>query len=79
MVVRFIISPLIGILIVKAAYYWGFVGSSSLYQFVLMLQYALPPATTTGMMTFSNFSSSSDMTCFVRDAFCLKCISFNEE
>ncbi|XP_020230840.2 protein PIN-LIKES 3 [Cajanus cajan] len=48
MVVRFIISPLLGILIVKAAYYWGFVGSYSLYQFVLMLQYALPPATTAG-------------------------------
>ncbi|TKY58413.1 transporter C5D6.04 [Spatholobus suberectus] len=48
MVVRFIISPILGILIVKAAHYWGFVGSSSLYQFVLMLQYALPPATTVG-------------------------------
>ncbi|KAL2576823.1 hypothetical protein AAZV13_16G095600 [Glycine max] len=45
MVVRFIISPILGILIVKAAYYWGFIGSYSLYQFVLMLQYALPPAT----------------------------------
>ncbi|KRH07852.1 hypothetical protein GLYMA_16G115000v4 [Glycine max] len=48
MVVRFIISPILGILIVKAAYYWGFIGSYSLYQFVLMLQYALPPATIVG-------------------------------
>ncbi|KAL2333937.1 hypothetical protein Fmac_015150 [Flemingia macrophylla] len=51
MVVRFIISPLLGILIVKAAYYWGFLGSYSLYQFVLMLQYALPPATTAGSVS----------------------------
>ncbi|XP_057421441.1 protein PIN-LIKES 3-like [Lotus japonicus] len=46
--VRFIISPILGILIVKVAHYWGFVGSYSLYQFVLMLQYALPPATAIG-------------------------------
>lgn len=59
MVVRFIISPILGILIVKAAYYWGFIGSYSLYQFVLMLQYALPPATIVGMMTFSIFKLSS--------------------
>ncbi|XP_061337679.1 protein PIN-LIKES 3-like [Gastrolobium bilobum] len=48
MAVRFIISPIVGIIIVKAAHHWGFVGSYSLYQFVLMLQYALPPATTVG-------------------------------
>ncbi|XP_057756375.1 protein PIN-LIKES 3-like [Arachis stenosperma] len=48
MVVRFILSPLLGVLIVKAAYYWGLVGSYNLYQFVLMLQYALPPATSVG-------------------------------
>lgn len=54
---RFIISPILGILIVKVAHYWGFVGSYSLYQFVLMLQYALPPATAVGKMTFLNFSS----------------------
>ncbi|KAK7360383.1 hypothetical protein VNO77_02373 [Canavalia gladiata] len=48
MAVRFIISPILGILIVKVAHYWGFVGSYSLYQFVLMLQYALPPATSVG-------------------------------
>ncbi|XP_020985477.2 protein PIN-LIKES 3-like, partial [Arachis duranensis] len=47
-VVRFILSPLLGVLIVKAAYYWGLVGSYNLYQFVLMLQYALPPATSVG-------------------------------
>ncbi|MED6194043.1 hypothetical protein PIB30_024810 [Stylosanthes scabra] len=48
MIVRFIVSPILGILIVKAAYAWGLVGSYNLYQFVLMLQYALPPATSAG-------------------------------
>ncbi|KAB1224013.1 hypothetical protein CJ030_MR2G007939 [Morella rubra] len=42
--VRYIVLPLLGIVIVKAAHSWGMVGSSSLYQFILMLQYALPPA-----------------------------------
>lgn len=59
--VRLIISPILGIFIVKAAQHWGFVGSYSLYQFVLMLQYALPPATAAGMnmITWSNFTSSN--------------------
>lgn len=51
-VVRYIIMPLLGVVIVKAAYSWGMVGSSSLYQFILMLQYALPPAMSVGMMSF---------------------------
>lgn len=55
-VVRFILSPILGIFIVKVAYHWGLVGSYNLYQFVLMLQYALPPATTVGKMAFSHFT-----------------------
>ena len=47
--IRYIISPLLGIVIVKAAKHFGMVGSDSLYQFTLMLQYALPPAMTVGM------------------------------
>ncbi|XP_059437268.1 protein PIN-LIKES 3-like isoform X2 [Corylus avellana] len=42
--VRYIVLPLLGVVIVKAAHSWGMVGSNSLYQFILMLQYALPPA-----------------------------------
>ncbi|GAV85411.1 Mem_trans domain-containing protein [Cephalotus follicularis] len=49
--VRYIFLPLLGIGIVKAAYHFGMVGSDSLYQFVLYLQYALPPAMNVGVIT----------------------------
>lgn len=53
-VVRFVALPLLGILIVKGAHHFGMVGSDSLYQFVLLLQYALPSAMTMGnQITFS--------------------------
>lgn len=48
LVVRYIALPVIGIGVVKFASHFGFVGSDSLYIFVLMLQYALPPAMTIG-------------------------------
>ncbi|CAK7357568.1 unnamed protein product [Dovyalis caffra] len=48
--VRNIFLPLIGIGIVKAANHFGLVGSDSLYQFILMLQYALPPAMAIGVI-----------------------------
>ncbi|KAI5683891.1 hypothetical protein M9H77_05119 [Catharanthus roseus] len=50
-VVRFVALPLLGILIVKGAHHFGMVGSDSLYQFVLLLQYALPSAMTMGTLT----------------------------
>lgn len=50
-VVRYIALPLCGILIVKGANYFGLVGSDALYQFVLLLQYALPSAMTIGTIT----------------------------
>ncbi|XWS66268.1 hypothetical protein CRYUN_Cryun05aG0185000 [Craigia yunnanensis] len=46
--VRNIFLPLLGIGIVKAAHHFGLVGSDSLYQFVLMLQYVVPPAMSVG-------------------------------
>ncbi|KAK3221175.1 hypothetical protein Dsin_008200 [Dipteronia sinensis] len=49
--VRFIFLPLLGIVIVKVAHHFGLIGSSSLYQFVLLLQYALPPAMNIGTIT----------------------------
>ncbi|XVF75680.1 hypothetical protein PTKIN_Ptkin13bG0206000 [Pterospermum kingtungense] len=49
--VRSIFLPLFGIGIVKAAHHLGLVGSDSLYQFVLMLQYTVPPAMSVGTMT----------------------------
>ena len=48
-IARYIALPLIGILIVKGAMRFGFVHSSDpLYQFVLLLQFALPPAMNIG-------------------------------
>ncbi|XP_058070083.1 protein PIN-LIKES 3-like isoform X2 [Magnolia sinica] len=43
-VVRYILLPVLGIGIVKAAIHFGFVGNNPLYQFMLLVQYALPPA-----------------------------------
>ena len=56
MAVRYIALPLLGVVVVKAAHHFGLVGSNSLFQFVLMLQYALPPAMSTGT-TSCNLSS----------------------
>ncbi|KAL8161018.1 hypothetical protein V2J09_012507 [Rumex salicifolius] len=50
-IVRYVALPGIGILVVKAARRFGWVGSDSLYQFVLMLQFALPPAMSVGTIT----------------------------
>lgn len=47
---RYVVLPLFGIGIVKAAHHFGMVQSNALYQFILMLQYALPPAMSVGMM-----------------------------
>ncbi|KAF6174202.1 hypothetical protein GIB67_033734 [Kingdonia uniflora] len=51
MVVRYILLPLIGIAVVKGAHHIGFVHSDPLYQFVLMLQFALPPAANISTIT----------------------------
>lgn len=48
-VVRYIFLPLLGIAIVKGAVQLGLVNPDPLYQFVLLLQYALPPAMNIGM------------------------------
>lgn len=49
--VRYIILPISGALIVKYAVRFGLVHSDPLYQFVLLLQFALPPAIGIGTMT----------------------------
>ena len=61
--IRYIISPLLGIVIVKAANHFGMVGSDSLYQFTLMLQYALPPAMSVGMMNFYGLNILDSLPC----------------
>ncbi|OAY61024.1 protein PIN-LIKES 3 [Manihot esculenta] len=50
-VVRYILLPIFGVVIVKSAVRLGLVQSNPLYQFVLLLQYALPPAMNIGTMT----------------------------
>jgi len=47
--VRFVFLPLIGTAIVKGAVHFGLVHSDPLYQFVLLLQFAVPPALNIGM------------------------------
>ncbi|XP_071735353.1 protein PIN-LIKES 3-like isoform X2 [Rutidosis leptorrhynchoides] len=49
--VRYIFLPLFGILIVKGALYFGLVHADPLYLFVLLLQFALPPAMNIGTIT----------------------------
>ncbi|KAK9071491.1 hypothetical protein SSX86_010060 [Deinandra increscens subsp. villosa] len=49
--VRYIFLPLFGILIVKGALYFGLVHPDPLYLFVLLLQFALPPAMNIGTIT----------------------------
>ncbi|XP_010266292.1 PREDICTED: protein PIN-LIKES 3-like [Nelumbo nucifera] len=50
-IVRYIALPLLGIVIVKGAIHFGWVHSDPLYQFILLLQFALPPAMNIGTMT----------------------------
>ncbi|KAJ3677672.1 hypothetical protein LUZ60_003396 [Juncus effusus] len=50
-IVRYILLPVIGTLIVKSAVRLGLVNSDPLYQFILLLQYAVPPAMNIGTMT----------------------------
>lgn len=50
-VVRYIMLPLAGIILVKGAIYLGLVHSDPLYQFILLVQYAVPPAMNIGTIT----------------------------
>lgn len=50
--VRYIFLPILGTLVVKGAIHIGWVNSDPLYQFVLLLQYALPPAMGIGNFYF---------------------------
>ncbi|KAE8707181.1 Kinase superfamily protein isoform 1 [Hibiscus syriacus] len=49
--VRFIILPIAGVCVVKAAGNLGFLPSNPLFHFVLMVQFTLPPAMNIGTMT----------------------------
>ncbi|KAK4790772.1 hypothetical protein SAY86_031185 [Trapa natans] len=49
--IRYLLQPVIGIGIVKAAANLGFLPSDKLFQYVLMVQFTLPPAMNIGTMT----------------------------
>ncbi|KAF6151211.1 hypothetical protein GIB67_037419, partial [Kingdonia uniflora] len=51
MVVRYIVCPLIGIAVAKGVHRIGFVHSDPLYQFVLLLQFVLPPVSNISTIT----------------------------
>ncbi|KAK2355355.1 protein PIN-LIKES [Trifolium repens] len=48
--VRYIFLPILGVIVVQGAIKLGLVQADALYQFVLLLQYALPPAMNIGTM-----------------------------
>jgi len=49
--IRYVVLPVLGAFIVKGAIRAGLVSSDPLYQFVLLLQYAMPPAMNIGTIT----------------------------
>lgn len=49
--VRYIFLPILGILVIKGATQLGLVQPDPLYQFILLLQYALPPAMAIGIIS----------------------------
>ncbi|OIW00997.1 hypothetical protein TanjilG_16246 [Lupinus angustifolius] len=62
-VVRFIALPAIGIGIVKGAIHFGIIHSDPLYQFLLLLQFALPPAV--AMSTITQLFGAGEGECSV--------------
>ncbi|KAK7391641.1 hypothetical protein VNO78_20058 [Psophocarpus tetragonolobus] len=50
-VVRYIGLPILGVAIVKGAIHFGVIHHDPLYQFILLLQYALPPAVSISTIT----------------------------
>lgn len=58
--VRYVFLPIIGVVVVQGAIKFGLVQPDPLYQFVLLLQYALPPAMNIGNI----FTNSTNLNCF---------------
>ncbi|QCE07675.1 Auxin efflux carrier [Vigna unguiculata] len=50
-VVRYIVLPIFGVVIVKGAIRYGIIHQDPLYHFILLLQYALPPAISISTIT----------------------------
>lgn len=49
--VRYVILPIVGVVVVRAAREIGLLPPDPLYQYVLMVQFALPPAMSIGTMS----------------------------
>ncbi|KAM3304383.1 protein PIN-LIKES 3 isoform X1 [Capsicum chacoense] len=74
-IVRYIILPLIGIVVVKGAIRLGLVQHDPLYQFVLLLQFALPPAMNIGTITQLFGAGESECSVIMLWAYALASIS----
>ncbi|XP_059291878.1 protein PIN-LIKES 3-like [Lycium ferocissimum] len=74
-VVRYIALPLIGIVVVKGAIHLGLVQHDPLYQFVLLLQFALPPAMNIGTITQLFGAGESECSVIMFWAYALASIS----
>ena len=64
--VRYVILPVIGIGVVKAASSFGWLPSDPLFQFVLLLQFCLPPAMNIGkevLIVYDIYLWSFALTC----------------
>ena len=65
-VARYIALPLIGVVIVKGAARFGFIhAGAALYQFVLLLQFAVPPAMNIGIIDATNIFGHKIYLCFI--------------
>ncbi|KAJ9166987.1 hypothetical protein P3X46_021675 [Hevea brasiliensis] len=72
---RYIALPLIGIFIVKGALRLGFIPADPLYQFVLLLQFAVPPAMNIGVITQLFGAGESECSVIMLWAYALASIS----
>nr|GEW68659.1 hypothetical protein [Tanacetum cinerariifolium] len=73
--VRYIFLPLFGIVIVKSAHHFGLVNSDPLYLFVLLLQFALPPAMNIGTIVQLFGAGESDCSVIMLWTYALASIS----
>ncbi|XP_059623380.1 protein PIN-LIKES 1-like [Cornus florida] len=73
--VRYLFLPMLGIFIVQGAVHFGLVHSDPLYQFVLLLQYALPPAMNLGTITQLFGAGESECSVILLWAYALASIS----
>ncbi|CAN4123136.1 unnamed protein product [Withania somnifera] len=74
-VVRYVALPLFGILVVKGAIHLGLVQHDPLYQFVLLLQFAVPPAMNIGTITQLFGAGESECSVIMFWAYALASIS----